>query len=54
MSSEQWKGADGLRSGMGVWERSPGGIAISMRNEWLLENFRLALCVNLEAGYGIY
>ena len=28
---------------MGVWERSPGGIEISMRNEGLLEDFRRAL-----------
>jgi hypothetical protein len=28
---------------MGVWERSPEGIAISMRNEGLLEDFRRAL-----------
>ena len=28
---------------MGVWERSPAGIAISMRNEGLLEDFRRAL-----------
>jgi hypothetical protein len=28
---------------MGVWERSPAGIAISMRNEELLEDFRRAL-----------
>jgi hypothetical protein len=28
---------------MGVWERSPVGIAISMRNEGLLEDFRRAL-----------
>ncbi|MBA5867496.1 MAG: alpha-amylase [Nitrospira sp. CR1.3] len=28
---------------MGVWERSPAGIAISMRNEGLLKDFRRAL-----------
>ncbi|MEP6933914.1 MAG: alpha-amylase, partial [Nitrospirota bacterium] len=28
---------------MGVWERSPAGIAISMRNEGLLEDFHRAL-----------
>ena len=28
---------------MGVWERSPAGIAISMRNQGLLEDFRRAL-----------
>jgi hypothetical protein len=28
---------------MGVWERSPVGPAISMQNEGLLMNFRLAL-----------
>jgi hypothetical protein len=28
---------------MGVWERSPAGIAISMQNEGLLEDFRRAL-----------
>ena len=28
---------------MGVWERSPAGIAISMRNEGLLDDFRRAL-----------
>ena len=28
---------------MGVWERSPAGIGISMRNEGLLEDFRRAL-----------
>ena len=28
---------------MGVWERSPAGIAISMRNKGLLEDFRRAL-----------
>ena len=28
---------------MGVWERSPAGIAIANRNEGLLENFRRAL-----------
>ena len=28
---------------MGVWERSPAGIDISMRNEGLLEDFRRAL-----------
>ena len=28
---------------MGVWERSPAGIAISMKNEGLLEDFRRAL-----------
>src|SRR5512136_2795226 len=28
---------------MGVWERSPAGIAISMRNEGLLEDFKRAL-----------
>ena len=28
---------------MGVWERSPAGIAISMRNEGLLQDFRRAL-----------
>ena len=28
---------------MGVWERSPAGIAISMRNEGLLEDFRRVL-----------
>ena len=28
---------------MGVWERSPAGIAISMRNPGLLEDFRRAL-----------
>lgn len=28
---------------MGVWERSPAGVAISMRNEGLLEDFRRAL-----------
>ena len=28
---------------MGVWERSPAGIGISMRNEGLLQDFRRAL-----------
>jgi hypothetical protein len=28
---------------MGVWERSPAGIAVSMRNEGLLQDFRRAL-----------
>jgi hypothetical protein len=28
---------------MGVWERSSAGIAISMKNEGLLEDFRRAL-----------
>ncbi len=28
---------------MGVWERSPAGIEISMRNKGLLEDFRRAL-----------
>ena len=28
---------------MGVWERSPAGIKISMRNQGLLEDFRRAL-----------
>ena len=28
---------------MGVWERSPAGIAISMRNKALLEEFKRAL-----------
>src|SRR5512134_1839807 len=28
---------------MGVWERSPAGIAISMRNPGLLQDFRRAL-----------
>ena len=28
---------------MGVWERSPAGIEISMRNQGLLEDFRRAL-----------
>ena len=28
---------------MGVWERSPAGIEISMRNEGLLQDFRRAL-----------
>ena len=28
---------------MGVWERSPAGIAIAMRNPGLLEDFRRAL-----------
>jgi len=28
---------------MGVWERSPAGIEIAMRNEGLLEDFRRAL-----------
>jgi len=28
---------------MGVWERSPAGIKIAMRNQWLLEDFRRAL-----------
>ena len=28
---------------MGVWERSPAGIAISMRNDGLLEDFKSAL-----------
>ncbi len=30
---------------MGVWERSPAGIAISMRNEGLLTDFRRALLI---------
>jgi glycosidase len=29
---------------MGVWERSPAGIEISMRNEGLLQDFKRALC----------
>jgi len=28
---------------MGVWERSPAGIEISMRNEWLIRDFNRAL-----------
>ena len=45
--AEEW---DRIASGgfdavwfMGVWERSPAGIAISMRNPGLLEDFRRAL-----------
>jgi glycosidase len=45
--SEEW---DPIASGgvdavwfMGVWERSPAGIEISMRNKWLLEDFRRVL-----------
>ena len=44
---EEW---DAIASGgfdavwfMGVWERSPAGIGISMRNEGLLQDFRRAL-----------
>jgi len=28
---------------MGVWERSPGGVAIALRNDVLVESFRRAL-----------
>ena len=28
---------------MGVWERSPAGVAIALRNEGLMESFRRAL-----------
>jgi hypothetical protein len=47
VSPEEW---DQIASGdfdavwfMGVWERSPAGIEISMQNQGLLENFMRAL-----------
>jgi hypothetical protein len=47
VSDEEWDaiGAYGFDAIwlMGVWERSPAGIAISMRNEGLLTDFRRAL-----------
>src|SRR3974390_1741298 len=44
---EEWDSIAGLRVDavwfMGVWERSPAGIAIANRNKGLLEDFRRAL-----------
>jgi len=44
---EEWDSIAGLRVDavwfMGVWERSPAGIAIANRNQGLLEDFRRAL-----------
>ena len=45
--AQDWEGLGSLGVDavwlMGVWERSPAGIAISMRNEGLLQDFRRAL-----------
>ena len=44
---EEWDSIAGLKVAavwfMGVWERSPAGIAIANRNQGLLEDFRRAL-----------